>query len=372
MAKRPDNIIEKAKDEHKERLKQLMPEEKDWKDFCEISDVHPVNSLRCNTLKISVEDLKKRLEKKWKIKQPYKENPEIFVIEGKTTKSSEEDNEEKSNNNNVIATTSERGGEQFRLAKGQYNKNGIGSREDDLEPGELGKAKEHLLGYYYIQEIASMMPIIALNPDKNDILIDLCAAPGSKTTQAAAKMENQGTIIANDASSGRIGILSTNIQRCGVTNTIITKLPGEALCKRLQKIKFKVNKILVDAPCSGEGTIRSSVMSVKMFSKNLIYKLSKTQKRLVDAAVNLLEVNGEMIYSTCTHAPEENEAVVSYILSNYPNMKIEDVIIPLRTRKGITQWNGVTYHKDVIKCARIYPQDNDTEGFFISKFRKVK
>lgn len=323
MTKRPDKIISKVKPEQEERLRVLMPEEKDWKSFCDISDVHPVNSLRVNTLKISIEDLKKRLEKKWKIKQPYESNPEIIVVESK------------------------------------------------LEPGEIGKAIEHLLGYYYIQEIASMMPLIALQPKPNEILIDLCAAPGSKTTQAGMYMENTGTIIANDASLGRIGILSTNIQRCGVTNTVVTKAPGELLCKRLSNLKMKASKILVDAPCSGEGTIRSSTQSVKMFSKNLIKKLSRTQERLVRSAIEVLEENGELIYSTCTHAPEENELIASYILENYHNMKIQEIKIPLKTRPGITEWEGQKFHPDVIKCARVYPQDNDTEGFFISKFKKV-
>ena len=90
-------------------------------------------------------------------------------------------------------------------------------------PGELGRAKEHLLGYYYIQELASMLPIIALEPEKGDKILDLCAAPGSKTTQAGAKMENTGFIIANEISMGRIKILASNLERCGVTNTIITK-----------------------------------------------------------------------------------------------------------------------------------------------------
>jgi len=324
MTQRPNNIISKAKPEMQTRLKTLMPDVKDWKSFCDISDLHPVNSLRVNTLKISVDELKTRLEKKWKIKQPYKSNPEIFVV------------------------------------------------ESDLSPGELGKAIEHILGYYYIQEIASMMPIIALKPKENEIVIDICAAPGSKTTQAAMHMGNAGTLIANDASPGRLGILSTNIQRCGVTNSIVTKSPGELLCKNLSNLKIKVDKILVDAPCSGEGTIRSSVQSVKMFSKNLINKLSRTQERLVKAAIEVLKENGEMVYSTCTHAPEENEAIVSYILENHPEMKIESINIPLKTRNGITEWQGVKFHKDVVKAARIYPQDNNTEGFFIAKFRKIK
>ena len=324
MTQRPNNIISKAKPEMQTRLKTLMPDVKDWKSFCDISDVHPVNSIRVNTLKISIEELKKRLKTKWKIKQPFKENPEIIIIESK------------------------------------------------LIPGELGKAREHLLGYYYIQEISSMMPIITLNPKEEELFIDLCAAPGSKTTQAVAYMKNRGTVIANDASMGRISILSTNIQRCGVTNTVITKTPGELLCKKLSELKINPDKILVDAPCSGEGTIRSSIQSTKMFSNNLIRKLSKIQKALVKFAIEVLKIDGELVYSTCTHAPEENEEIVSYILENYPEMEIQKINLPIKTRPGIKEWQGRKFHPDVIKSARIYPQDNDTEGFFIAKFKKIE
>ncbi|MEM3074516.1 MAG: RsmB/NOP family class I SAM-dependent RNA methyltransferase [Candidatus Pacearchaeota archaeon] len=325
MPQKINNIINKAKPEQVKRLKELMPDEDDWKSFCQISDVPVVNSIRVNTLKISVSELKNRLEKKsWKVSNPFKNYPEIMIIEG------------------------------------------------NLLPGELGKSVEHILGYYYIQEIASMMPIIALNPKENEIVLDIAAAPGSKTTQAAMYMNNKGTIIANDISIGRIGILSTNIQRCGVSNALIIRSQGEILCKKLEKINMKMDKILVDAPCSGEGTIRTSIQSIKMFSMNLINKLSTTQKRLIDSAISILKENGELVYSTCTHTPEENEAIVSYILKNYNNIKIKEINLPLKTRPGIMKWNKENFHKDVSKCLRIYPQDNNTEGFFIAKLKKEK
>ncbi len=324
MLKKQINIIEKAKPSQIERLKKLMSDEKDWKDFCEISNASPINSIRVNTLKISINELKNRLGKKWKISQPFKSNPEIIIV------------------------------------------------EDDLMPGELGKSIEHILGYYYIQDIASMMPVISLNPKEDEIILDLCAAPGSKTTQLSMMMENKGTIIANDENLGRIGILSTNLQRCGVTNTVVTRENGNYLCKSLDKLKFKFDKILVDAPCSGEGTIRSSPQSVLMFSENLINNLSRIQKSLLENAVKIIKEGGEIVYSTCTHSPEENEGVVSYILDKYPEIQIEEIKLPLKIRNGITNWNGIKYNSNVKKCARIYPQDNNTEGFFIAKLKRVK
>ncbi|MBI2628954.1 NOL1/NOP2/sun family putative RNA methylase [Candidatus Pacearchaeota archaeon] len=310
-------------------MKDLLNNEKDYELFCEYCNKPTINSIRCNTLKMSVKELKTRLEKKWKILQPFKEEyPEIMIV------------------------------------------------ESSLLPGELGKAEEHVLGYYYIQEISSMMPILALNPDENDIFLDIAAAPGSKTTQAAARMNNKGTIIANDLQLSRIVSLSTNLQRCGVTNTIITQMDGRELCKKLNNLnpKFSFDKILVDAPCSGEGTIRSSPRTALNFSENIIKSLGGIQKSLLTKSLQVLKINGELVYSTCTHSPEENEAIISHVLETYhESIKLEDIKLPksFKTRQGITEWKNTKFHKDVKKCARIYPQDNDTEGFFIAKLKKV-
>jgi 16S rRNA C967 or C1407 C5-methylase (RsmB/RsmF family) len=131
--------------------------------------------------------------------------------------------------------------------------------ENELMPGELGRAIEHLLGYYYIQEIASMLPPLVLNPKEEEKVLDLCASPGSKTTQIAARMKNEGLLVANEVKFGRIKILAANIERCGVTNCVITRRDGIALCKKFKENGFLFDKILLDAPCSGEGTIRSTL-----------------------------------------------------------------------------------------------------------------
>jgi len=234
--------------------------------FFEISYTQTPSSIRCNTLKISVEDLRKRfLGYGWKSEQSFEKFPKIMIIRSK------------------------------------------------LEPGELGKTKEHLLGYYYVQEISSMLPMLILKPKPGEVILDLCASPGSKTTQAAAMMENKGTIIANEVSMGRIGILNSNLERMGVMNTIVTRKEGVALCNALfKKSDVRFDKILVDAPCSGEGTLRKSPKTFLMWKENMIKKIANTQKRLVDSAMKLLRVGGEMIYSTCTLAPEEDEMIVDY------------------------------------------------------------
>jgi tRNA (cytosine49-C5)-methyltransferase len=292
-------------------------------EFFEISYTPTPNSIRCNTLKISPSDLKKRLVGYgWKIKQPFDEFPEVMIV-------------------------------------------GAG-----LKPGELGNSKEHLLGYFYVQEISSMLPMLALQPKAGEILLDLCASPGSKTTQAAAMMENQGTIIANEVSLGRIGILNSNLERCGVMNAIVTRKEGVALCERLlKKSNLKFDKILVDAPCSGEGTLRKSPKTFLMWNINMIKKIAGIQRRLAGSAIKLLKVGGEMIYSTCTLSPEEDEMIIDYLIENF-DVEVEQIKLPLKFRCGVCEWEGKKLDKGVEKCLRLYPQDNDTDGFFVAKIIK--
>ena len=304
-----------------ERMKNLLG--KDFDDYQEAIYKPLKKSIRANTLKISPEELKKKLEKKsWIIKQPFKKHPEIMII------------------------------------------------ESDLQPGELGRSLEHLLGYYYIQEISSMLPVIALNPNPNEIILDLCSAPGSKTTQIATKMENTGVIIANDLKLGRIRILASNLERCGVMNTIITKSEGVKLCKNLKE-NFQIDKILVDAPCSGEVIIEKFKDMNKMWNIKKILNLSKIQKSLLESAFELLKPLGVLVYSTCTYAPEENEEVVDFILKKFDNIKIEKISLPAKSHEGIKKWQEKEYLESVKYSCRIYPQDNNTGGFFIAKFKKT-
>lgn len=326
-----------------ERIKKLLNSESDFEKYIEISKVEPVNSIRINTLKTNPEILTKKLEKYgWKLVKPWKGYTEIVIVEGKTP-------------------------------SGKENEILINKELSKLEPGELGRALEHLLGSYYIQELSSMLPVIALYPKENEFYLDLCASPGSKTTQAGAIMKNSGTIIANEVNIGRMRILASNLERCGVTNTVITKKDGRDICRKFSEKKFLFDKILVDAPCSGEGTLRSSPKTLLIWNIKMIKSLSKLQKQLLKNAFFSLKKGGEMVYSTCTHAPEENEEVVDYILKEFENeIEIIDFELPLKTRPGITEWEGKTYDKRLKLSKRVYPQDNNTEGFFVAKFRRVK
>ena len=245
--------------------------------------------------------------------------------------------------------------------------------ESKLEPGELGRALEHLLGYYYIQELASMLPVLVLNPKPNETILDLCASPGSKTTQMAAMMKNLGVLIANEVKMDRMKILASNLERCGVANVVLTKKDGAVLCRKLKEKNFTVDKILVDAPCSGEGTIRSSPKTLLMWNINTVNSLSKLQKNLLSSAIEALKIGGEIVYSTCTHAPEENEGVLDYVLERFKGkIKIEKINLPVKCAPGILEWNGENYNKEVEKSCRIYPHITNTEGFFISKIRRAR
>lgn len=309
------------KPEFEERMRELLENEKDFQAFLEYSHKPSIISIRCNTLKISPEKLKAKLEKKgWKIKQPFSAFPEIMIV------------------------------------------------ESELGAGELGKSFEHLLGYFYVQEISSMLPILALNPKPNEIVLDLCASPGSKTTQAAAKMENTGLLLANDKDVGRIIILASNLERVGATNTLVSRHDAVQLCLRLQKIGMKFDKILLDVPCSGEGNIRSNIKTLLMWNIKMIEKLSRLQKKIISSAIPLLKPDGELIFSTCTHAPEENESNVSFLVEKF-NMQVEKLELPVKCRQGITKWKNLKYSEQVKNSCRIYPQDNDTEGFFLAKLK---
>ena len=313
------------KPEFVERMERLIGKE-DAQKFFEISYFSTPDSIRCNTLKIAPEELKKRLEAKgWTISQPFEKYPEVMIVE----------------------------------------------RESKLKPGDMGKQYEHLLGYYYVQEISSMLPILALQPKAGDFLLDLCASPGSKTTQAAAMMENQGTIIANEVSMGRIRILNSNLEKCGVMNTVVTRKDGVHFCKTLRrKTKIRFDKILVDAPCSGEGTLRKSPKTFLMWNVKFIKSLSDLQKRLAVEALRILKVGGEMIYSTCTLSPEEDEEVVNFLKKNF-DIEIEEISLPLKMRCGICEWDGKEYDESLKNTCRLYPQDNNTDGFFLAKIRKL-
>jgi NOL1/NOP2/sun family putative RNA methylase len=230
----------------------------------------------------------------------------------------------------------------------------------------IAKTLEYFLGYYYIQEASSMIPPLILDPKEGEKVLDLCAAPGSKTTQIAMLMKNSSLIVANDDNLERIKALRINLQKMGVKNCIVTYERGENFWKH--EIKF--DKVLVDAPCSGSGKIISSFSSINLWSQTNVKKLSILQKKLVFSASKCLKENGILVYSTCSMDPEENEEVVDFCVKKL-GLSVEKIEMKkLNYREGILEWDGKKFDESVKNAMRIFPFDNFTEGFFICKLRK--
>jgi 16S rRNA (cytosine1407-C5)-methyltransferase len=226
-------------------------------------------------------------------------------------------------------------------------------------------------GFFYIQSLSSMVPPLVLAPQKGEKILDICAAPGSKTTQMAAEMQNTGEIIANDNSRIRSYKLSANLKIQGVTNTKVIVSAGQSLWQQYPEY---FDKSLVDVPCSMEGRFDcSDKKTYEQWSVKKIKELVSRQRFLLRSAISATKVGGVIVYSTCTLAPEENESIIDWILGKEKNkvitedFKVED----LDTKPPLFSWNGKTYNIGITHTARILPNPL-MEGFYIAKLRKIK
>ena len=234
------------------------------------------------------------------------------------------------------------------------------------ERTDLGNLMEHFLGYFYVQEAASMIPAEILQPKPGELVLDMCASPGSKTTQMAAMMENSGLLIANDVTGKRMKPLGLNLQRSGIFNVASTLMRGQ----QFGRLGERFDRVLVDAPCSGTGTIRRNPETLKIWNPGMIKRLSKTQKFLIESGFKCLKAGGRLVYSTCSLEPEENEEVADYLLEKFPDVAIEKISLDVRRSETVPEFENRKYLTETGKCLRIWPQDNDTEGFFVASFRK--
>ena len=233
------------------------------------------------------------------------------------------------------------------------------------ELDNLGSSLEHFVGHIYIQELTSMIPPLIVKDLIKDIsIIDCCAAPGSKTTQMAAMMENKGHIIANDARHARLKSLRGNLDRLGVTNTSVTLRDFKSFPNTNADLYF------VDAPCSSEGTIRKKNTVARSWKERDYFRFNRLQIGLLSKACEMAPSGSTIVYSTCTFSPDENEKVVSEILDKY-DLKMKNINIEnLKSESGITEWENETYNSEVEKCMRIWPHHNDTGAFFIARMEK--
>lgn len=244
------------------------------------------------------------------------------------------------------------------------------------DKSELGKLPEYAQGLYYIQNLSSMIPALLLKPNEHEKVLDMCAAPGSKTTQLGEYMKNKGRLVANDVDTWRVQKLKDVLYQFNVRNAIIKNFDASIFGKQEAGA---YDKILLDAPCSGEGLIYlSDSKSLRFWNIKKTKGLVKIQESLIRSAFNALKENGTLIYSTCTLEPEENEGIVTSLLKEYPNSRIEEIEFfnskgfadyEKHIKRGIQSWNEKTFHKDVSKTYRILPS-SEMMGFYIAKIRK--
>ncbi|HVW66169.1 MAG TPA: NOL1/NOP2/sun family putative RNA methylase [Candidatus Peribacteraceae bacterium] len=293
-------------------------------------------SVRVNTLKMSVEDFKAYAQEKgWKL-SPVPWTREGFFIE----------------------------------------------RED--RSVALGRDLLHLIGCFYMQEAASMLPASLLNAQPGDVILDMSAAPGSKTTELGDHMQGRGVIVANDVQEKRLWTLKTAIHRSGVINTIVTKKVGQWFAKHMTET---FDAVLCDAPCTAQGTARKDSDALKYCSMENIEKMARLQFQLLESAIHSAKVGGRIIYSTCTLTPEENEGLILQILDRFPDQvevidprslgiaddpsvfdqAIKDSIKVQQSLKNNFQFSTFNF-----PFLRLWPQTYDTEGFFSVVLQKKK
>jgi len=288
-----------------EKYKPLI---QDWESFREQSENHPLQGLRRNPLKAQ-EDFEEEL------------------------------------------------GEEFNFEKASWNKNIY--RVDDETPG---KTLLHWRGEYYVQEESAAIPVDVLDPEPGEKTLDMCAAPGGKTTQIAAKMENKGLIVANDSSSQRLKSLHANIYRTGSKIVEVTNYDGRNIHE-----DEKFDRILVDAPCSGEGDryYRKFEAADEKESRDL----AELQKNLLRKAERLVKEGGTIVYSTCTVTPIENESVVSEILEQ-TDLKLDTISTDAEHVTGVKSFEDKEYGDEVDKTVRVYPHHLNSGVIYVARLTK--
>ncbi|KJY82468.1 RNA methyltransferase RsmF [Vibrio galatheae] len=234
--------------------------------------------------------------------------------------------------------------------------------EADESVVPLGNTAEHMSGLFYIQEASSMMPVSALFAQNSQFtsVLDMAAAPGSKTTQIAAEMNNHGVLVANEFSASRVKVLHANVERCGVRNAALSNYDGRVFGGWLPE---QFDAVLIDAPCSGEGTVRKDADAMKNWSKASVLSISDTQKDLIESAFHALKPGGVMVYSTCTLSIEENQQVCHHLKQVFADQVEFESLTDLfpHADKALTA-EGFLH---------IFPQVYDCEGFFVARIRKL-
>ncbi len=229
----------------------------------------------------------------------------------------------------------------------------------------LGATPEYLLGHYYLQGAASQLVAETLAPKPGETVLDMAAAPGSKTTHLAQLMENRGVVVALDSNSQRLAALRNNCERLLVRNVLFVKKDARFAAD----LDLAFDKVLLDAPCSGNFCSEPGWFGKRRLGE--IQQNGRVQKELLKAARRVLQPGGTLVYSTCSLEPEEDELVLDWFLRKFSDM----VLVPLDTPigdPGATSWEGRELHPSLSLARRCWPHRTGTEGFFIAKLRKER
>ena len=301
-----------------ERLRRIVPEET-WDAVCVSFEQPKPTTFRVNTLKAGVEAVRAELESQGCVVEPVAWCPGAFIL-----------------------------------------------REPRL--AQLQETAAYREGRIYVQSLSSLLPVLVLDPQPGEQVLDLAAAPGSKTTQMACLMRGQGRLVANDMNRVRFYKLQANVRQQGAANVELSRQYGERVAAA-QPEAF--DRVLVDAPCGTEGRFYTGrASSYNYWRPRKIHEMVVKQRRLIRAGWRALRPGGVLVYSTCTFAPEENEGVVDWLLREVPEAVVEDTALPVEgTRPGLTAWGRQAYDARVARTRRVLPAP-EREAFFVAKLRK--
>lgn len=225
-----------------------------------------------------------------------------------------------------------------------------------------GKSMLHWRGEYYVQEESASVPVEVLDPRPGDKVLDMCAAPGGKTTQIADRINNEGLVVANEKSSQRMKSLHANIYRTGAFSVNALNRDG----RRIPEDR-KFDRVLVDAPCSGEGN-NCRREEEDMASEQESKDLSSLQLDLLEKAFSIVKEGGVVVYSTCTFSPYENESVVNQALENN-DVKLDRIDLDFSHERGLEDYRETEFSSEISKTVRIYPHHLQSGGMYVAKFR---
>ncbi len=236
------------------------------------------------------------------------------------------------------------------------------------ESGKPAKHPYYFAGLYYLQEPSAMTPASMLPVEDGDMVLDLCAAPGGKSTELGVRLHNTGMLVSNDISNSRAKALLKNIELFGIGNVAVVSEPPNTLLKYFEGC---FDKILIDAPCSGEGMFRKSYSMVTAWENNGVDLFVNLQRSILKDAVKLLKPGGTMLYSTCTFSPEENEQSIEYLLELDDSLSLVELPIYDGFDRGHPEW-GKTGNPELSKTRRLWPHRIEGEGHFVAMVKKAE